>query len=403
MKKKLILALALLTAFSLMAGCGKKEEEAEETFTITEKIPENDPNVAPQQTEEQQTEEAEEPAEPAAEDEAPAEGMVRSLLTNEWIDADLADQRPLAFMYPINKEAQPQYGLDAIDIFYEIMEEDGMSRQMGIMQDWKGIERIGNVRSIRDYFVYAALEYDPIIVHFGGPELYVKDILTRSDVENINGVGGVMGGDYGAFWRDNPNNVANLASEHTAYTNSEKLVAACEQAGFQLNHRDVYEPDHFKFTHKNAKNTLSQYDSAVPAKDIYLAEAYPTTKPELKYNEEDHLYYREIYGQPQVDGTTGNQLAFENVIIQWTYYKVRDAKGYLAFRMHDVTHDGFFITEGKMIHVTWKKEGDYKPTKYYDDNGEEITFNQGKTMIFVVQQDKPITVDGNVINPSIIE
>ena len=404
MKKKLLLAAALLLAFGLMTGCGSKEEE-EEPFTIAEKIPENDPAAAAvqEETPEQEEEPVEEEA-PAAEDEAPAEGMVRSLLTNEWIDASLEDQRPIAFMYPINKEAQPQYGLDAIDIFYEIMEEDGMSRQMGIMQDWKNLDRIGNVRSIRDYFVYAALEYDPIIVHFGGPELYVKDILTRDDVENINGVGGVMGSDYGAFWRDNPNNVANLASEHTAYTSSEKLLAACEQAGFQLGHRDEYVPEHFKFTHKNAKNTLSQYGSAaVTAKDIYLADAYPTTKPELKYNEEDHLYYREIYGQPQVDGATGNQLAFENIIIQWTYYEVRDAKGYLAFRMHDVTHDGFFITEGKMVHVTWKKEGDYQPTKYYDDNGEEITFNQGKTMIFVVQQDKPITVDGNVIQPSIIE
>ena len=396
MKKITAILLLLLMSFSVLTGCGKDDEEAE-PISVFEKIPEDDPYW--QDPNAQEEEESAPEAEEEEQDAAPQEGMIRSPLTNLWISQDLENQRPLAFMYPINKEAQPQYGLDNIDIFYEIMEEDGMSRQMAIMQDWKNLSKIGNVRSIRDYFVYAALEYDPIIVHFGGPELYVKDILTRSDVENINGVGGVMGSDYNAFYRENPDG---RAQEHTAYTNSEKLLAACQQAGFQLTHRTQYfeTQPHFNFTDAAHKNTLEQYSSAAPAKDLKFDAAYPTTKPELRYNEDDHLYYRYIYDQPQCDGTTGNQLAFENVLVQWTYYERRDANGYLAFRMHDTSHDGYFITEGKMIHVTWKKDGDYKATRYYDDNGNEITVNTGKTMICVVQDDKPFTVDGQTINPS---
>lgn len=68
--------------------------------------------------------------------------------------------------------------------------------------------------------------------------------------------------------------------------------------------------------------------------------------------------------------------------------------------MHDKTHDGMFITEGKMIHVTWEKDSDYGPTRYYDDNGDEITLNTGKTMVCVLTDDKPFEVDGAVINPS---
>ena len=115
--------------------------------------------------------------------------MVRSYFTNKWVDEEVNKNRPLAVMYPINKEAQPQYGLSNVAVFYEIMEEGSMSRQMGILEDWQDLDRIGNIRSIRDYFVYAALEYDPIIIHFGGPELYVSKILTRDDVDNLNGVG----------------------------------------------------------------------------------------------------------------------------------------------------------------------------------------------------------------------
>lgn len=388
MKRLTAVLLAGITASAaLLSGCGSTKEA--EDYSIAETIPQEDSSAE------------DTAAEPAGE-EAP-EGKVLSQLTNEWIDEDLYDQRPLAVMYPINKEGMPQYGYDKIDIFYEILEEDGMSRQMAIMKDWKDLDKIGNIRSIRDYFVYAALEYDPIIVHFGGPVVYVKDILTRSDVQNINGVGGELGDSYDAFFRENPDG---RASEHTAYTKSELLLKACDTAGFQLNYRDDVFADykdksHYQFTEASNKNTLEQYgDKAVPAESLDFSAAYPHDTPTFEYHADDHLYYRSIYGEPQKDGTTGTQLAFENVLVQWTYYEVRDDNGYLAFRMHDKTHDGMFITEGKMIHVTWEKDSDYGPTRYYDDNGDEITLNTGKTMVCVLTDDKPFEVDGAVINPS---
>ncbi len=387
MKKLTALLLTGITAASLLlSGCGSEENES---YSISEAIPEEDTSAAETQTE------------TPTEEEAP-EGKVRSQLTNEWIDEELYDQRPIAVMYPINKEAMPQYGYDQVDIFYEILEEDGMSRQMAIMKDWKNLDKIGNIRSIRDYFVYPALEYDSIIVHFGGPIVYVKDILTRDDVQNINGVGGELGDSYDAFFRENPDG---RASEHTAYTSSEKLLAACDTAGFSLTYRDDVFSDykdqsHYRFTSASNKNTLESYDSAVDATKLDFSDAYPADTPVFEYNSDDHLYYRSIYGEPQVDGTTGTQLAFENILVQWAYYEVRDDNGYLAFQMHDNTHDGMFITEGKMIHVTWTKDSDYGPTKYYDDNGDEITLNTGKTMVCVLKDDVGFTVDGSDILPS---
>ena len=93
----------------------------------------------------------------------------------------------------------------------------------------------------------------------------------------------------------------------------------------------------------------------------------------------------------QVDAATKEQLAFANVIVQNTSYEVRDDHGYLYFQMHDTTKDGYYFTKGKVIHITWEKDGNngvtsnYTPTKYYDDNGDEITLNTGKTMIFIVK------------------
>ena len=39
-----------------------------------------------------------------------------SVLTGEAIDPELAKKRPIAVMLPIDKEAQPQYGLSNIDV-----------------------------------------------------------------------------------------------------------------------------------------------------------------------------------------------------------------------------------------------------------------------------------------------
>ncbi|MBO5999326.1 MAG: DUF3048 domain-containing protein [Lachnospiraceae bacterium] len=378
--------LALCMAGAVLAGCGGDDKA--DTGHIVEAIPEEEMAAVQQPTQAPAAEEAAAPVEEAVEEEIddekpPREGMVRSPFTNEWVDEALVKNRPIAMMYPINKEAQPQYGLNKVEVFYEIMEEGSMSRQMGIISDWQNLDRIGNIRSIRDYFVYAALEYDPIVVHFGGPIVYVKDILTRSDVDNLNGVGGEMGGAYNAFYRI----PAGSTSEHTAYTDGSHLQSAISSAGFQKEHRSQYweGESHFKFASKSNPNTLEQYDRAVNATEIDMTGSYPVTKSALTYNENDHLYYKRLYGGAQVDGATGEQMAFANILIEKAYYIKRDNNGYLSFQMHDTTRDGYFITRGKMIHVTWKKEGDYLATRFYDDNGEEIKVNTGKTMIFVIR------------------
>lgn len=373
--RKFKAALVATLVATMLFGCGKASDEAVVGISV-EKL-EDVPEVTPAATEEVSEEEA------VDEDAPPAEGMVRSYFTNKWVDEEVNKTRPLAVMYPINKEAQPQYGLSNVAVFYEIMEEGSMSRQMGILEDWAGLERIGNIRSIRDYFVYAALEYDPIIVHFGGPELYVSKILTRDDVDNLNGVGGsAMGPSYDAFFRVPEGST----SEHTAFTDGAHVTSAIEKAKFSLEHRDKFEGDsHFTFTGYSNPNTLEDYSDAVEATEIDMAGCYPVTKSALEYDEEKGEYLKTLYGSPQKDALTGEQLSFANIVIQRTYHETRDDNGYLAYQMHDTTNDGYFITKGKMIPITWEKTEDYGPTTYYDENGDEVVFNTGRTMIFVVQ------------------
>ena len=108
------------------------------------------------------------------------------IYTGEPITAAQAAGRPIAVMMPTDKIAQPSYGIGNAKILYEIMEEGEISRQMAIIDDWQGLAKIGNIRSCRLYYIPEAMEWDPILVHFGGV-VYMKDKITAPDVDNLSG------------------------------------------------------------------------------------------------------------------------------------------------------------------------------------------------------------------------
>lgn len=375
--------VALITAIAmscLLIGCGKKEEPVAEEPVVEEV---------------QEEEVVEEPEEVVDEGEVLPAGKVRAATTGEVIDQAEADKRPIAIMLPTDKAAQPQYGIGQASVLYECMEEGDMSRQMAIIDNWQEIEKLGNVRSCRDYYVYWALEWDPILVHFGGP-YYLADAVSREDVNNITGcavnsTSSAPGA--GAFYRtdDKP-------APHNAYTSGKNLTQYCDSLGYSLTHTNSeYHPEHFTWSVKG-DNTLDR-DGAFDAKEIDFGKAFPCTKSGLTYNESTGKYDKTLYGAAQKDGATGEQLQFDNILVQFAHYEKRDEKGYLAFACHDNTHDGYFITKGKAVHVVWSKTSDYSPTKFYYDDLTPVEMNLGKTFVAVVQDDKSVSIDGTVYEP----
>lgn len=315
-------------------------------------------------------------------------GYARSVYTNEWVPAEQTVVRPIAVMMPTDKVAQPSYGISSADVLYEIMEEGNISRQMAVISNWTGLSKIGNVRSCRAYYLPEATEWDPVLIHFGGV-FYMKDRITAADINNLSGTNqyGVGGGAPGsnAFFR-----TSDRKAPHNAYTSAPNIINACAELGYSLNIREgFYNPKHFTFA--DGINTLDQYGpAAATANSIDLSKVFPYTKSAFTYNPADGLYYKSIHGKAQTDGLNGTQLKFANVIVQNTKWCQLDNKGYLFFQNIDNTEDGYYFTKGKCIHVTWQKTGDYTPTVYYDDLGNEIQLNEGKTYIAVVQTGRPV-------------
>jgi len=316
----------------------------------------------------------------------PQEGMLRSRLTNEWVDADVANTRPIAVMIANEVNAVPHYNLSEASVVYETLVEGSMTRLMAIYEDWDNLDKIGNIRSLRAYYAYWAFEWDAFIVHFGGP-YFINPLIEEPTTQTINGN---LSSDVGAFFRS-----TDRKSPHNTYADGAELENVIADKDYSLRYRDLTDDNHFQFASKSDPNTLSQYDSAKSAGYIDMSGCFPLTRCYFEYNEEDGLYYRSQHlsggtDGPHIDAATGEQLSFSNIIVQ--NVAIEDiGEGYLAFACHDTTQDGWFFTNGKGIHVTWSKTSDYSATRYYDDNGDEIVLNTGKTMICVVEKGDTFT------------
>lgn len=381
--KKIKIWLLLAASVTLLCACGQNDEPKSPVIVDDEPVVSQTPGPGG-------TESDTPSGSVVTEDDSkpPREGMVRSRLTNEWVDEEVANSRPIAVMTPNESAAVPHYNLSKASILYEANVEYRMTRMMAVYEDWQDLEKIGNVRSLRSYYAYWAFEWDAFIVHFGGP-FFINDLIAEPTTQNINGNAG--GADEKAFFRS-----TDRQKPHNAYATGSGILEAVNQKGYSLEYRGLADDRHYLFASKADPNTLEQYgDDAKNATYIDMSGCYPLTRCYFEYNEDDGLYYRSQHlsgstDGPHIDAVTGEQLTFKNVLVQYTKHEEL-GEGYLAFQCHDNTKDGWFFTNGKGIHVTWEKNSDYGATRYYDDNGNEITLNTGKTMVCIVEEGDSFT------------
>ena len=335
MKKLPLVLLTAAASVAILTGCGDKD-------TITGKTS-TDESISKGST----GETAGETGSSVTEDIAPSEGMVRSKLTNEWINEKLYDQRPLAVVIPNEAAAIPHYGLSEASILYECNVEGDMTRMLAVFEDYESIKKLGNIRSLRDYYAYWAFEWDAIICHFGVP-YYIDDVMAKSTTDSLNG--SVLSE---PFFRSTDKNLP-----HNAYLNGSLVKSVLEKKNIEIYDRGLADETHYNFTTPSDPNTLTQYTNAEDAVYVDMSACYPVTRCYFEYNPEDGLYYRSQYlsngtDGPHIDGANNQQLTFTNILIESHDYFVRDALGYLWYETVDSGRDAWYITQGKIIKCTW--------------------------------------------------
>lgn len=345
--KGITLLLVIAMAAASMTGCGNKEETQEPATEINfADLTGNNPDTSNEVPETSSVEESS--TEQATEEEIP-EGMYRSEITNEWIDESLKNQRPIAVMVDNEKTALPHYGLTEADVVYELMNSTlngRVTRFMAIVKDWGKIEQFGSIRSTRSTNIMLAAEWNAVLCHDGGP-FYVNEWLAKNYSANFSG----------GFSRVNNGK----AREFTEYICAGDLDKKFANSKYSTEYNDYYPGQHYIFS--DSEIDLSSVGDARSCTEIELP--FPHNSSRLQYNESTGTYDYYEYGQAHTDPQHGNaQLTFKNLLIQNTTFAQLDDGGYMIYNAMDNGRDAYYITNGKLIEVTWSKLSETAPTIY---------------------------------------
>lgn len=308
-------------------------------------------------------------------------GMVRSFLTGKLVPESIGRTKAISVMFNNIQDALPQSGISNAEVIYESPVEGGITRLMGILEDYQDVERIGSVRSCRNYYVYFAREFNTYYLHFG-QAVYALDLLNLDSTLNLSGL--ESEGEIVYYRSDD------FASPHNVFTNYNRIWEGIDYMNYPTTYSDEYlsTNGHYIFAADDAPVTLEQgTDAAV------VAPGYSYNNAHFIYDAETGKYTRYQYGDTQIDYLTGNALKYDNIIFQYCDWAPFDENGYLNI---DVLSGGSgkYITKGKAIDITWKKDEvnteepfaneNFGVTHYYDADGNEITLNQGKTWVCIV-------------------
>ncbi len=356
MKKALICVFLTFALFLL--SCSEKEPDvtpSEEVFSPI--VPDDAPEEIVPPTEQP----------PAPEDETLTE---TSSLTGLPITPEEKALRPVALVLNNLKAALPQCGIGEADVVWEFNMEGGITRLVALYPDISSVGELGAVRSARDYFLDLAAIHGAILVHAGGSPSFYSEVKAR-DIDNIDEVNmHTIPSD--TFWRDSTKRYER-GYEHCLETNGEKLVTAILSQNYTT--EALSTPSPFNFY---TEPTVPEGEDAT-----YISlpfSAYITT--EFTYDGETGLYYKKSYGENHIDETTGNTLAFKNLLVLYASHRVVDEDLRLDI---DLVGEGrgLLVTAGKAIDINWSRSDNKAPLTLTGENGEVLMFNTGKTHVSV--------------------
>lgn len=363
--KRRIFPLLLIFALCLTA-CGNKEKDDDELQPTAAVSPSATVSAAPTAQPEQTPDTYDGPLNP---------------LTGMPVDEEYANSRPIAVMMNNIKEALPQLGNSQADIIYEILEEGGITRMLGVFQSVEDVETIGSIRSTRPYYLELVLGHDAILLHAGGSEeAYSK--IKQWNVASLDCVNGPYLGSL--MWRDQ-GRIQSHGSVHSVVTTGEKILELLPTYGLRLEHNEDY-----KYVMQFAEDgTPADGQQALKIKVPFSG--YKTGV--FIYDSATGKYVVEEYGSAYVDGNTGEQVAVTNVLILKTSCNVipGDSSGHIAV---DLTKgEGWYACGGKMIPILWSKDSISAQLIYTTVDGEPLTLGAGTSYVNIIPLSSKVTVE----------
>lgn len=308
------------------------------------------------------------PKEPKTE-ESPLNGL---LFTKKEMDV-LKKRRPVAVMINNHSEARPQSGLNSADIVYETNAEAGITRYLGIF--WSSApEKVGPVRSLRQYYLEWASEYDPLLIRDGcaestDPRANACGNIRAYGIKDISTIGAWR-------WNDGrryaPHNEYNSIKNAWEYAKKQNWDSVPDIKGYE-----------FKNDAKNEERGKKTMVKTVFHMRLNNSGKYDAI---WTYDPDTNSYLRKIGGVIDADQETNSQVYAKNVIIQKV--NTRPSTDGTARIVIDTISQGdaVYLLDGKVINGKWKKGSRTERTQFFDSSGKPMKFNRGRIWIAAISQ-----------------
>ena len=275
-----------------------------------------------------------------------------------------SNKRPIAIMIDNNVGNKAHVGLQDAYLTYEIIVEGGLTRIMAIFKD-VNTSVIGPIRSSRHYFLDYALESDAIYAHYGWSTFAQNDIRTLG-VNNINGL-----------YDDGYYRNYNIVAPHNVFTNIENLYNVAASKGYSTTSNNYnllnYTTDDIAF---------NDTSDLLTANNISMTYSNSQVRS-YTYDATNRYYLRYMNNSPHTDRDSGLQYHYKNIIIMKVNNHTLDSYGRQDLDTVD-NGEGYYITNGYAIPITWSKASRSDKTHYYYKSGNELVVADGNTMIQVV-------------------
>ena len=373
----ILLALSVLVCSSfLLSGCSKEPVTTDTEPIVTTAAQETTTAVVTETTTAASTTSA-----------ALSQYVVNPLTGITDMDPSNVGKRSVTVSVNNHPEALPSRGLSVADAIYEFETEGGQTRLLALYADATKIPEVGSLRSARIIACDLSAGTNSIFIHYG-ENARVAPYVSNNKIDEIDGNNYSKGSDKSAdgeitlpsgiyFWRDS-DWLSKRALEHTAVTNGANILRAISGCKITL---EGDTPSLFTFT----TTPSAALASGTECNKMVVYFSTNNDDSTFTYNSETKLYVKSEYnGKTQVDETTGQQIAVENVVTLFANIVSHGDTTIDAYLNDGGT--GYYASEGKVIDIVWSKDGPHSPIVLKDKSGNIVDVNAGKSYINVVRE-----------------
>ena len=271
--------------------------------------------------------------------------------------------RPVAVSFGNTSYALPQFGIGNSDVLLEFPIENGATRLVMVTNEYATLEKIGGIRSTRNYISDVVASFDAIQIYAGTSDVTASVLFDGRDTLDY------LTQNLGSLcYRD-----TSRIMPHNLMTTGSLIASEIGKLGYRTTLADSFVAP-YSFPDGNGRIPAGSQ----PASEVLITFSQ-TQNASFSYQSESGVYLRSQLGEKQIDGIDGKTVSFTNLIVLSSDCATFETENGSEFSLILNGGKGKLITDGTSRDVIWTMEnGSFS---LFDADGNKLTVNRGTTYI----------------------